>query len=185
MFRRTLSIVSITVLATAILLPQFTTAQTSGPRAPVAAAPEKTQARLADLEWLAGTWRAEMKEGHVEQVIWPVKGGEMAGMFRLWNGEQTLALELFTIRQAGDGVEMRIRHFTSELKPWEKQPIVLTLTERAGKRTVFTNFVNNDPKRSIVTHNDDGSFTSRVEIVGEDGKDQSFELTLQRVQPGL
>jgi hypothetical protein len=175
MLRRILTVVAVTTIA-ATLAAQTTTVTKAdaGKTAP--------KVTLADFAWLVGNWRAEMKEGHVEQMIWPARGGEITGMFQLWNEDKTLAVELFALRETLEGVEMRIRHFTSELKPWEKEPIVLTVTENSATRTVFTNLVNNDPKRTIATRNPDGSFTSRVEMTGTDGKEETFELTLQRVK---
>jgi hypothetical protein len=175
MLRRISIVVAVTMLS-ATLTAQTTTA----PQPPTV----KTAAKvtLADFNWLVGNWRAEMKEGHVDQAVWPARGGEIPGMFQLWNADKTVAIELFALRETPTGVEMLIRHFTSELKPWEKEPIVLTVTENSATRTVFTNLVNNDPKRTIAVRNPDGSFTSRVEMTGAEGKEESFELTLQPVE---
>lgn len=181
MFPRLVTLMTITITAAALFAQAPATNRETPQAAPTSAAIQPATT-LADFAWLVGNWRAEMKEGHVEQVVWPARGGQIPGMFQLWNGDKTLAIELFTLYQTPAGVEMRIRHFTSDLKPWEKEPIVLTVTESSATRTVFTNLVNNDPKRTIATRNPDGSFTSRVEMVGKDGKEESFDLTLYKVQ---
>src|SRR5215470_8010699 len=139
------------------------------------------KATLADFEWLAGHWTADIKAGHVDQY-WAKPGPDgCLGMFRLATPEKTLVLEFFTLRETPEGIEMRVRHFNMDLSLWEKdQPIILKLKSLSKDTAVFENPINNEPKRSTLKRLSADSFRAKSEIIHADKKTETIELTLTR-----
>ena len=84
-------------------------------------------ATLADFAWLAGHWVGTGFGGaHVEEFWMPPRGTSMVGVFRLVSGERAQVYEIVALVQVGETVEMRLKHFTSELKGWEQRDDYVT-----------------------------------------------------------
>lgn len=84
-------------------------------------------AKLQDFAWLAGHWVGTGFGGaHVEEVWLPPLGSSMSGIFRLVVGERTQVQEIFALVPVGDSVELRLKHFTGELKGWEQKDDYVT-----------------------------------------------------------
>lgn len=149
--------------------------------APVSQSPSPT---LADIGWLAGRWQGDWGPRIAEQEWMAPKAGLMLGTFRLVEDDKTLVIELFTLLQKPDGIEFRFRHFTPELTAWEKSdPTILTLESIDGKKIVFVNQVNGQPKHAILTRLDPDTYVSRSEIVPDAGDLQVIEITYHRQKP--
>jgi hypothetical protein len=151
-------------------------------------APSKPPATLADFAWLVGEWRGKLQgpRALVTEQYWAEpQAGVMMGMFRLSDpaaGNRPLILEFISFRETPEGVEMRMRHFDTALKPMEKEePLLLLLRESDGTRFVFENPVNNVPKRSIVTRVGENGYTGRSEIIRESGELALIETVWERV----
>ena len=138
---------------------------------------------LADFDWLAGHWTADIPAGHVDQY-WAKPGADgNFGMFRLSTPEKTLVLEFFTLRDTPQGIEMRVRHFNMDLSPVEKGDSILLKLKSLSKGTaVFENPVNNEPKRSTMKRLTTDSFHVKTEIIHADKKTEVVELTLKRAE---
>jgi Domain of unknown function (DUF6265) len=140
--------------------------------------------QLTDLSWLAGHWLGKWGPRTAEQIWMPPRGGLMLGTFRLYEDDQTLLVELFTVAQRQDGIELSFRHFTPELVPWEKSPAtVLTLETVGSDRIVFTNPRNGQPKRAIFIRVDENTYISRSEVVSSTGTAKVVDITFHREQP--
>lgn len=84
-------------------------------------------AQLADFAWLAGHWVGTGFGGaHVEEVWLPPLGSSMTGVFRLVAAGRAQVYEIFALVPVGDSVELRLKHFTSELKGWEQKDEFVT-----------------------------------------------------------
>jgi Domain of unknown function (DUF6265) len=139
---------------------------------------------LAELAWLAGRWRGSWGPRMAEQIWTSPEAGLMLGDFRVTEDNKTLLIELFTLTQKSDGVELRFRHFTPELVPWEKSgPTLLRLQSSDAKQFVFVNRTNGQPKRSIFTQVDPDTYTLRSEIVPVNGPMEVVEITFHRELP--
>jgi hypothetical protein len=137
--------------------------------------------KLADFGWLEGRWRGDWGPRVAEQVWMAPKAGLMLGIFRLIEGDKPLVIELFSMVQKPEGINFYLRHFTTELVPWEKSDAtVLNLANLDGKNIDFENPVNGMPKRSILTRIDLDTYTSRSELVLETGDTQVIEITYHR-----
>jgi hypothetical protein len=139
---------------------------------------------LEQLTWLEGQWRGEWGSRTAEQTWLELKAGEIAGLFRVIEGEKTLVLELFSFVEKPDGVQFYLRHLTPELLPWEKSDAtMLKLESIDATKATFVNAVNGEPKRIIFTRLDADTYTERSEIEPETGEPQVIEITFHRQKP--
>jgi uncharacterized protein DUF6265 len=159
-------------------------AQAATPPA-IAASPVLTpKAKLADFTWLEGCWRGDWGPRVAEQTWFAPKAGVMAGIFRVVENDKTLVIELFTLVEKPDGIDFYLRHFTPELMPWEKtRATVLKLAGFDAKRVDFENPVDGLPKHAILLRLDADTYTSRSEIVPDEGDPQVVEITYHRQKP--
>ena len=139
---------------------------------------------LAQFNWLAGQWRGDWGSRVAEQTWLEPKAGEIAGLFRVIEGEKTLVLEIFSLVEKPDGIQFYLRHLTPELLPWEKSDAtVLKLESLDGTKATFVNPLNGEPKHTILTRLDADTYTSRSEIEPADGEPQVIEITFHRQKP--
>jgi hypothetical protein len=144
-------------------------------------APPQPKPSLSDFSWLEGRWRGDWGPRVAEQVWLPPKAGTMLGTFRLVENEKILVIELFTLVEKPDGIDFYFRHFTPELVPWEKtDATILNLSTLDAKKADFENPVNGQPKHAILMRVDPDTYTSRSEIVPEQGDPQVIEITYHR-----
>jgi hypothetical protein len=139
---------------------------------------------LDQFSWLEGQWRGEWG-ARITQMTWlEPKAGEMAGLFRLIEGQKTLVLELFSIIEKPEGIQFYLRHLTPELLPWEKSDAtMLKLDAVDPTKAIFVNPVSGEPKRLIFTRLDADTYMQRSEIEPADGEPQVIEITFHRQKP--
>lgn len=159
------------------------------PSAVIVVTPEQKPATLADFAWLVGHWEGKLgtpgsdKQMTAEQQWMSPKNGTMQGFFRLTDSEKTLVIELFTIRETGDGIAFFFRHFSPELVPLEKEEAYrLKLAKWDTSHFQFDNTVQNQLKDAILTVADDDHYVSHGDITGPDGKPAVIEVTYRRVK---
>lgn len=144
----------------------------------VAAQPKPT---LADFAWLAGRWQGAWGPRIAQQVWMPPKGGVMSGTFQLVENDSTLVIELFTLVEKPDGIQLYFRHFTPTLTPWETSaPTILKLASSTPKSIEFDNPIGGEPKRDIIRKIDADTYISHSEIVPEKGDTETIEITYHR-----
>lgn len=136
---------------------------------------------LADFAWLAGRWQGLWGPRIAQQVWTAPRAGVMLGTLQLTEGGKTLVIELFTLVETPDGIELRLRHFTPSLLPWEKSgPAVLKFASADPKTVVFENPSDGEPKRAVIQRIDGDTYVLRSEIVAEKGEMQVNEITYRR-----
>jgi hypothetical protein len=141
-------------------------------------------ATVADFGWLAGTWRGEWGPRVAELVWLPPQAGVMTGAYTLMETDKVLVVELFTLVQTPNGVELYIRHFTPQEVPWEKgEATKLLLVNFDNTHFEFNNPVDGKPKTSIIQKVDADTYSWRAEIVPDTGEPQTIEITYHRVVP--
>ena len=139
---------------------------------------------LDQLSWLEGRWHGEWGSRIADLTWLEPRAGEMAGLFRLIEGQKTLVLELFSIVEKPDGIELFLRHLTPELLPWEKSDATtLNLEGVDATKATFMNPVNGEPKRLIFTRVDADTYVQRSEIEPAEGEPQAIEITFHRQKP--
>jgi hypothetical protein len=139
---------------------------------------------LAQFNWLEGQWRGEWGSRVAEQTWLEPKAGEIAGLFRIVEGDKTLVLEIFSLVDKPEGIQFYLRHLTPELQPWEKSDAtMLKLESIDATKATFVNPVNGEPKRTIFTRLDPDTYTARSEIEPANGEPQVIEITFHRQKP--
>ncbi len=160
---------------------------TSPPRAPAmsqkASSPQPT---LADFLWLVGAWQGDLNGLQADQVYMAPKSGVMLGTFRLTDKEKTLLVEIFTLLEKKDGVELYVRHFNPELelaKEEKDRPLLLKLVRLDAKQAEFrTPEGIRPPIRDVVARTGNDAFTVHIEISGENGQTQIIDISYHRAK---
>jgi hypothetical protein len=143
-----------------------------------------TKSVLDNFAWLEGRWRGEWGARIAEQAWLGPKAGEMLGVFRLVERDKTLVIELFSLVEKSDGVDLYFRHFTPQLLLWEKSDAaVLNLSKSDATTFDFENPLNAMPKRSIFTRVDTDTYIARSELIPDNGEPQIIEITYHRQIP--
>ncbi len=160
--------------------------QASVPSQVRSAAPSKTKppdARptLSDFAWLEGKWQGAWGPRVAEQVWTAPKAGQMLGLFRVLENDKALVIELFSLFQTADGVELRLRHFTPELVPWEQSGLTtLKLAGLDAQTAIFENPSDGQPKRDVFTRIDPDTYTFKSEVVPAAGGTHVTEIRYHR-----
>jgi hypothetical protein len=141
--------------------------------------------RLEDFAWLEGTWEGSLDVGDgtalAEVQYLPPEGGVIQGSFRLTKDGSVIVLELVSLVELEDRIEMRFRHFNRLLEPWEKEdPIVLTLEKATDNLFTFRNHVNDSPRWSFLENLGPDRHRVRSEIYSKDGELSEIEIVYQR-----
>lgn len=138
---------------------------------------------LKDFAWMAGRWTGTIDKNIADVTYTGPDSGIISGIRVVHRDERIYMVELSSFVQTIDGVTLYMRHFSSELQAWEKlNPIAMKLVSYDGTTAEFDNSVSNDPKRSLITRNPDGSFTAHSDVYDEKGQHQVIELTYTRVK---
>jgi hypothetical protein len=149
--------------------------------APVSPPVQKTT--LKDFAWLTGHWQGAWGPRIAQQAWMSPSAGAMLGTFQLAENDKTLVIEVFTLIEKPQGIELRMRHLTPSLVAWEKDgAIVLNLASTDTKSAVFENPVDGQPKRAVFTRLDADTFVARSEIIPEKGETQVTEITYHRMR---
>lgn len=106
------------------------------------AAAKSPAATLKDVAWLSGRWTGEGLGGQVEEVWTPAVQGQMMGMFRLVKDGKIVFYEFLTLAEHEGSIEMRIKHFNSNMTGWEEKDkhVTFRLVKVEGDRVYFSGF---------------------------------------------
>ncbi|HWF38425.1 MAG TPA: DUF6265 family protein [Candidatus Acidoferrales bacterium] len=141
-----------------------------------------SKADLSEFAWLVGKWQGNWGPRIAEQVWLGSKAGEMPGLFRVVENDKTLVLELYSLLQTPLGIELRIRHFTPLLVPWEQSAIAILRLTTVGGGAVFENPSSGQPGKQTLIRIDADTYISRTEIASENGNKQVTEIRFHRVK---
>jgi len=169
-----------------------TQAQLAGASSPVRVSnTTAVAATTADFAWLAGSWQGKLDSGAgTAYVIYSEPGaGLITGVMHLVSpDDKILVVELITLVDTPRGVEMRFRHFSSELQAYEAEfQQAMLLTSHEATRDIFENQVayskslmSTQPRSTTILRQADGSFIARSDIIGADGKPSVISGTYRR-----
>ncbi len=134
------------------------------------AAAEDVPARVRELAWLAGTWRAPVGRDATREESWTVPdGGTMLGSGREIRGGDTSEFEFLALR---DSAESGVAY---DAYVGGAAAVTFLLTEGGGTSAVFTNEAHDFPTRIAYTLADDDRL--QVDVSGPDGRGFSFTFT--------
>ena len=100
------------------------------------------KANLSDLSWMAGHWKGEAFSGIIEEIWSPPLGDSMMFVFKLVVDNQVVFYEIGHIRQEGESLILRLKHFNGDLSGWEEKDktIDFKLVKLEGNRAYFDDF---------------------------------------------
>lgn len=131
--------------------------------------------KLDVLSWLAGTWINDDGGRRIEEIWTSPASDLMLGMNRTLKDGTTASFEFMRISVRADGV-----FYVAQ--PRGKPPVEFPLQSWDGTQAVFVNAGNGDHlKRIIYRHNNDGSFTARIEGSNQ-GADFAEDFPYHRVR---
>lgn len=134
-------------------------------------------ATLADFAWLAGHWRGTGFGGAQVEELWTAPdGASMCGLFRMTRDGRAQVYEFVLLMPVGDTVEMRLKHFTSELRGWEEKDkwVTFRLVQRTPTEFFF---------EGLTFRREEHGETLRVFLVtGGKGPSTEQELVYRRVK---
>jgi hypothetical protein len=150
--------------------------------------------RTSDFAWLAGSWEGRLVGADnigTELTFQPPKGGLMSGVMRLSQDGKPVLLELISIIDGSDGVELRFRHFDGALSTMEstfKQTMLLT--KSTDSSDTFENTVAFDktllstqPRVASWTQRGQNAMVAHSDILDENGKPSTIEVVYRRITP--
>lgn len=146
--------------------------------APQTPATSVKPASLADLGWLQGHWTGEWGPRTATQIWTAPRAGVMLGTLQIVENNKTSDVEFFMIRQTVRGVEYRVLHFTTSMKPWA--PATLFLSSTDSRQFVFKNAADGAPQQFVLTRSNPDTYTSEWEIQHEAGDSLNWEITFHR-----
>ncbi len=124
------------------------------------------RATISDFAWLEGKWQGAWGPRLTEEIWTAPRAGQMLGLFRVVENDKTLVIELFSLLETPTGLELRFRHFTPALVPWEQSGAALMkLVDADTKTAIFENPSDGQPKRDVFTRVDPDTYMFRSEIV--------------------
>lgn len=156
----------------------FPAAQADAPQTPAA---NVKPASLADLGWLQGHWTGEWGPRTAMQTWTTPRAGVMLGTLQIVENNKTSDVEFFMIRQTARGVEYRVLHFTSSLKPWA--PATLFLSSTDSRQFVFKNAADGAPQEIVLTRSNPDTYTNEWKILHGAGDPLTNEITFHRQNP--
>ena len=136
---------------------------------------------LSDFAWLEGKWQGAWGPRLAEQIWTAPKAGQMLGIFRVVENDRAVVIELLSLFETQDGVELRFRHFTPALVPWEQSlPTTMKLVDLDTTTAVFENSGDGQPKRDIFVRTDPENYISKSFIVPTGGGTRVTEIAYRR-----
>lgn len=76
--------------------------------------------QLTDVAWLVGAWQGSAFGSRFEEVWNPASAGSMVGMWKLFDEDKGVDFyELMLIKEQGDGLVLRVKHFSADFIAWE------------------------------------------------------------------
>ncbi len=81
---------------------------------------------IDSFEFIVGHWRGEALGGMCEEIWSPPLGDAMMCAFRLVKDGQTSFYEMVSLIELEDRVEMRLKHFNTDLVGWEEKDEIVS-----------------------------------------------------------
>ena len=148
----------------------------------------------ADMAWLEGKWEGRLSSGPApgvaEATFQKPNAGLVTGVMRLVDHGKIVVIELIAIVDAPEGMELRFRHFSTALDAYEpefKQKMRIKSSEKNS--FTFENLVPYDkkldstqPRLTTFIHVNKDQFIGHSDIIGDDGKPGTVEVTYRRVK---
>lgn len=133
-------------------------------------------ARIADMAWLAGTWRGNGLGGESEEVWSEPRDGIMMGMYRMIKDKKPIFYEFLTLSETDSTLMIRLKHFHSNFVGWEEKDktVDFPFIKKDGNRIYFDGMTFELKSRNNVN--------VYLAIAGRDGTVREEIFTYTRVK---
>jgi hypothetical protein len=121
---------------------------------------KRARAKIDDISWLTGSWKARHGSASLEECWTPAAGGAMLGLSRTVAGNRMIVFEFLQIIEHHGGLVYLAQ--TNGRAPATE----FTLTRLNAHGAVFENRLADFPKMIKYTLEDDGSLTTMIADVG-------------------
>lgn len=125
---------------------------------------QSPNAKIEEVEWIAGHWRGEAWGGILEEVWTPPLGNSMMGSFKMVSADTIQFYELLTINELENSLVLQLKHFYGNLHGWEEKDKTLKfrlvkLEEKTAYFAGFTFELESEDKLNVYVlfKQDDGS----------------------------
>lgn len=150
-----------------------------------AAGPAPAKASVDQLAWVTGAWTGKLGERTIEQHWSAPLAGSIIAMYRSIQGNRATLYELLAIEQDGEGVVLRIKHFTPGAglvgQEAKDESMNHALIRIEGRTAVFEGGPAASPTRITFTHPDPD--TLNISVARErNGKPVSTEFKYTRIK---
>lgn len=130
----------------------------------------------AELSWLTGTWRGPLGDQLLEEQWSVAQAGSIAALVRFFQGSETQIVELLTIAESGDGLEMLIQQWSGDMQPLNPAPQRMALDQQGQRSVSFKSASPGGMKHLHYSSPDDSTLLIEVELT----EGTRFDLRLQR-----
>lgn len=79
------------------------------------------RARVADVRWLEGRWRAPALGGLTEETWQRAGPHALVGMFQAVRDDAVMFYEIFTLVEEDGSLVLKLKHFNGDLTGWEEK----------------------------------------------------------------
>ncbi|MEM1437062.1 MAG: DUF6265 family protein [Pseudomonadota bacterium] len=138
-----------------------------------AAAPLTT----GDLTWLAGAWEGPLGEQTLEEYWAPPRAGAMTALVRFSRNEQLEMLEIVSITDTPDGLELRIAQWDPTLRL--RAPAQTMRLQSAGERSVTFEAIT-EGGLTTLAYRVDTAGVLRIEVGLQEGRQLTIALDAQQ-----
>jgi len=169
-------------LATALIVVAGCTAWVLAGDAPSVMTPAPPSPKLASLQWIVGTWRADVQGDQLDEVWSAPSGDSMFGGFRWMKGGKAWMFEMLTLMVEGDDVLLRIKHFDNKGVGWEEKndAVTMKLIRQDPESLNFERLRSDQPAK--LNYRKEGPDGLLVQLdVTTAGKTQTQEFHFRRV----
>lgn len=147
-------------------------------------------ATVADFGWLEGRWIGHLDgvDGEAQMNFMPASSGQLAGVMRIIDRGRVVLLELISMVDTPNGIELRFRHFSPALDAYQatfKQTLRLAI--HGPDRDVFENLVPFDtalmptqPRTATYIKRGPHDFVAHSGVLDKQGKPSVIEVTYHR-----
>ena len=156
-----------------------------------AGAPAPADVTTAALGWLAGHWQGSVNGGQlsVESCFTPPAAGSVVGVVRITQGTTLAVVELISLVDTPNGVELRFRHFGGDLTAYETDyQQNMRLTAVSDSDFTFTNLVpysrnlmSTQPRVTRFIRRGSDGFAGNSDVINDDGSPGKVESVYHRV----
>ncbi len=132
---------------------------------------------VADLAWMAGTWRSPANDPSPSEEIWSEPSrGNMIGMFR-----SGAIFEFLMLEDDSKGITKRFKHYRPGFAEMEKDPLTLRVTELTARKVVFTSTIEGKLKSIVYEREGSDQVTVTVNTMRAD-KPVQIVVKMERVK---